>query len=749
MKKILSFTVLTFLFVAPILFSAIAKAEPPLPPQAATHDFKITSLSTRPEYVSGGDVLIRIDVPRIVPLHQVTVALNGADITNAFRVDKVTRSLLGLVQGLKLGDNTLAVNPNGLGKGRPSAQMILTNYPIIGPILSGPHEEPFICQTHQFRLFPNGPFLTASQIVAPCSIPTRFDYVYQSTTGEFKAFNPAGPRPPDLAQATVEGQTVPYIVRIETGTINRAIYQISMLVDPRGPSPDPWTRSPGWNGRLIFKFGGGCNSGWYRQGSTVDSILEDKMLKRGFALASSSLNVYGNNCNDLLSAETMMMVKERFIEAYGLPLNCIGWGCSGGSYQGHQIGDNYPGLLDGIVVGCSFSEVVGEKANYLTDTYLLKNYFDTANARGEVTWSVSEQLAVHGAGVFGQIANMSSSSLRFDPIPGNFNAIVPSALRYNPVTNPFGARGEVWDHMVNTFGRDPVTEFALRPLDNVGVQYGLAALNTGKITKTQFFDLNEKIGGLDIEYNVIPERTVYNAEATRRAYQGGRILNGGGGLASMPIINFTGYVDDVPEGNAHTKYNAYQTRERLIRANGHADNHVMLVVDGYCPEGEQGGCALFSLLNPVLEGTIDQMNQWLSNIKHDLTDDPLAIKVVRNKPVDLVDACWEQNGAYVGNKIVEKQTFYGGRCNELYPTYPTPRMNSGERLGGDIVKCHLKRIDYGDYNVPFTAEEKGRLEKIFSTGVCDWSKPGVDQVPLVLWGSFGPSPENLIFDVTR
>ena len=43
-------------------------------------------------------------------------------------------------------------------------------------------------------------------------------------------------------------------------------------------------------------------------------VLNDLHLSRGYAVASSSLNVFGNNCNGVLSAETMMMVKERFIE---------------------------------------------------------------------------------------------------------------------------------------------------------------------------------------------------------------------------------------------------------------------------------------------------------------------------------------------------------------------------------------------------------------------------------------------------
>jgi len=33
--------------------------------------------------------------------------------------------------------------------------------------------------------------------------------------------------------------------------------------------------------------------------------------------------------------------------------------------------------------------------------------------------------------------------------------------------------------------------------------------------------------------------------------------------------------------------------------------------------------------------------------------------------------------------------------------------------------------------------------------VCDWRKPGVDQVRVVPWASFGPAPDNLVFDVTK
>ena len=51
-----------------------------------------------------------------------------------------------------------------------------------------------------------------------------------------------------------------------------------------------------------------------------------------------------------------MMVKERFIEAYGVPLYIIGFGSSGGSMQQHLIAQNYPDLLDGIQPSLSFPD---------------------------------------------------------------------------------------------------------------------------------------------------------------------------------------------------------------------------------------------------------------------------------------------------------------------------------------------------------------------------------------------------------
>ena len=98
-------------------------------------------------------------------------------------------------------------------------------------------------------------------------------------------------RPADLAQTTtIDGRTVDYIVRLERGTIDRAVYEIAALHDPASP-PSPFTAEPGWNERLVYTFGGGCNVG-YHQGTGTGGVLNDLFLSRGYAVASSSLNVY-------------------------------------------------------------------------------------------------------------------------------------------------------------------------------------------------------------------------------------------------------------------------------------------------------------------------------------------------------------------------------------------------------------------------------------------------------------------------
>jgi Tannase-like family of unknown function (DUF6351) len=695
-------------------------------PALAAQRFEILALSNRADKVSGGDVLVQINYPpppfpEGISRHPLWITLNGKDTTGVFRYPANSNSMIGLVGKLVVGTNTIKVQ--GKGWGVPDETLIVTNYPIEGPVFSGPLQEPFICQTHQFAVYAGGPFLTPAQLTDPCMTATRIDYVYRTTAGAFVALDMTKPLPGNLATTTTnQGHTVPYIVRLETGTINRSIYQIAILDDPSIPGPDLENHDdPGWNGRLAYTFGGGCSAGQFIQGSTTGGVLNDMMLSRGFAVASASLNVNGNNCNHILGAETLMMVKEHFIETFGVPRYTMGWGCSGGAVQQQTIANGYPGLLDGIVPQCSFPD------NYGANTIDARLFLDYFLNKTTVPWTQEEIRLASGFGTYGQITTQGLSwAARMDPLPSRpgypaaqFNAVVPVALRYDPSTNPTGARATTYDANVNQLGED-AHGFARRPLDNVGIQYGLATMNAGQITKAQFLDLNDRIGGLDIDANFTTQRISTDLVATKKVYETG-VVNEGEHMASVPILDFDNIYSDLNvNGDVHMKFHHFSMRERLRNVQGNIGNHVMW--NGvFGTRATIGAAAAF-----------DQMDAWLTNITGDKTNDPLAAKVVRNRPPGLTDGCWI--GDTTPTFVAETQ-FFGGTgtsiCNTQYPAYGFPRYVAGEPLVNDLIKCQLKPIDLRDYQVTFTTQELAKLQAIFPTGVCDWSKPGVEQAGIL------------------
>jgi hypothetical protein len=657
---------------------------------------RITTLSSRPDKVSGGDALVRVEVADNTPLNLIVVRRNGQDVTSAFRADGEHRALIGLVRGLRLGLNMLDASAGG---GAAAVELPVVNHPSTGPIFSGPQEQPFVCQTQSFRL-PNGAMLGAP-LDAACSVKTAVVHVYKPAGGgEFKPL--PSPRPADIAiTTTTTGQKVPYIVRVETGTLNRSIYQFAVLHDPADPAAPP----KAWNRRLLYTFGGGCTGGWYRQGAGLPNLLNDDIVGKGYAEASASLNVFGNNCQDVLAAETMMMVKERFIETHGPPAFTFGRGGSGGSYQQLQIADGYPGLLDGIIPSATFPDVL-ETTQFLVDAQLLHTYF----TRPGVTLTDAQKRAVAGVGTLSNVFGISNGAGRIHPTtfcPPE----LPLELRYHPVQNRSGARCDIFDHTVNIYGRDPLTGFARRAIDNVGVQYGLTALNTGAITTAQFLDLNEKIGGYDNDGNVTAYRAVADPLALRAAYQTGRVTHGGLGLARIPVIDVRGYTDLTEKGDVHQKYHSFSLRERLRAANGTAANSVILL-----GPADQRGLHVNAL-------AVTKMDEWLTNLAKDTSSAPVLEKITRAKPADLTDACYDANRVRIG----EPQNFSGGECNKLYPTFPPPRMIAGGPITNNVLKCQLKPIDPADYAVRFSEAERQRLRAIFPGGVCDWKKPGVEQ----------------------
>jgi hypothetical protein len=713
------------------------------------------SMSVRsgaPHLVSGGNVLVDIRfqprdfrVPELTLNNQVYTpdTANVAILTdvdaNADSSPDV-RIMRALVQGLQSGENTLAASLHG-----SETQITLVNYPINGPVISGPQQTPYVClgalapdsrgNNRRFAIG-NGEFIDTANQAEDCSLPTRIDYVYRSANSEnFLPLPDPSQLPSDvMLTQTSEGIEVPFIVRLETGTINRAIYQVAILHSPQNGAPSAARPSDSWNGRLVYSYGGGCEAGYF-QGNTTGGVLRESMLAQGYAVASSTLNVNAQGgCNDVLSAETTMMVKEHFTEHYGVPVHTIGTGGSGGAMQQLLIAGAYPGILDGLLISMTFPDAV----TYFTDSQECSGPWrryanDPANALDEETrtliggwpnWYLCDQ----------------SLGLRPDRIsPFGCSGEIPAMMHYHPETNPGGARCSIYDGMRNIFGEklysaiNATRPFAPSPHDNVGVQYGLMALNQGLIDKSLFLDINEKFGGWDIDYQPTAARTEADADAIRIAYDTGRITNGTAGLSRVPIIDDRPYLDH--EGNFHASIYSFVTRARLERDNGHADNYVI-----------RRHASSLSLADENLT----LMNRWLDAIKADSSNRPLLERIAAARPADLADDCFDENGARIVEpavfdltRVLNKTQGDQSRCNALYPPHAGLRLVAGAPLTNDIMKCSLKPIDYDDYRVEFTSQEKQRLETIFPQGVCDWEQPGQHQNSNQTWLSFGPSPVNL------
>jgi hypothetical protein len=529
------------------------------------------------------------------------------------------------------------------------------------------------------------------------------EYFYKSTAGAFKPLpdytgTEASP-PADLAKTTTsEGRTVPYIVRVESGTINRAIYHIATL-------------EGAWNHRLFYSFGGGCGTNYNQGRSPATGVLFDPALSRGFAHIVSTQNVMQQHCNDHLSGEAVMMIKEHFIKRYGVPVWTVGYGGSGGSIQQLLIAQNFPGLLDGLLPSLTYPDSISTRPD-VTDCRLLKRVFQHDTA----TWTQEKQTAVEGY-TKGTCDAWDRSFVEVIVAASARGCGIAPELVYDPLKNPKGARCTVWEMNAATFGRDPATGFARQSLDNVGVQYGLTALNSGAITKQEFLDLNRKIGGFDRDGVPHAERTVADPEAVRLSYVAGRIDAGMGGLGAMPILHFRTYND--PLGDIHDRVRDFVVRERLKRANGRFDNQVLWVFPNPASSGGNR-----ELAAKVSGQAIDTMSQWLDALSKDTSNKPAIAKVVAAKPAAALDGCWSGDGT----RYDEPATLDGpGKCNELFPAHRTPRLVAGAPLTDDVMKCQLKPVDAKDYAVKFTDAELGQLRQVFSGGVCDYSKPGVNQ----------------------
>lgn len=546
--------------------------------------------------------------------------------------------------------------------------------------------------------------------------------------------------------------TMPYIVRVERGTLNRGIYDIAVLFDPTKDSPKtgwkPTAPQGGWNGKVVYSFG--ANSGQPRQQFRSEQTWTDhEALSRGFLVAINSMTDSLFNSNRVTMSETLMMMKEKIIDTYGEVRYVMGNGCSGGSINQLTTASIFPGLLDGIQPSCTFpdSETTGIE---VTDCLQLIHAYSSQAWKDLMTQQGLDQAAidVKKAAINGHVDPLGCrawvNSFANVGRPGNYapfvvdrttglllppgtvtinNCALPASMIYDPTTNPDGVRCTGADHAVAIFGKVPGKNRARTTTDNVGVQYGLKALISGAITPEEFVVVNEAAGGVDFDVNFTTERTAADPEALAIAYRSG-LVSDAHHLAKTAIIDLRGYDDSA----IHHEWRSFALRARLDEANSNHDNYVMWRYStGLLPPA---GSDL--LLQSFLT-----MDQWLGAMKADSATATLEGKIVKNRPAAAFDFC------LVGSDVTTKVTD-SAQCETDDPKlkpHSSPRQVAGGPLTEHILKCQLKKLDPADYlPVVLTQAQLDRLQLVFPDGVCDFSKPGVGQQPAVSPLDFSAGP---------
>ena len=694
--------------VAGTVFAAPASAALDAAP-AGAEAVEIRVLSNRADLVSGGDALVEIVLGAGTNPENLIVTAAGRDLSDAFAA-RADGRIIGLVDGLAEGVNVLEARVPAGG-----ARISITNHPLGGPVFSGPQVQPWICTTEAQGL--------GAPVDEKCSAPPVVEYSYLPQGGTaLQAYDPGSP-PSNVSMTTTDsGKTVPFIVRVEKGSMNRGIYGFAALYDPTKPE-QPWAQD-NWDHKIATSFGGDCGAQHQQPGSGLSPNVSQ--LGRGFAQLSQGLFTLGTNCNEVVAAEALMMLRERVTEVFGEIDYAITTGCSGGSMMQLTISNAYPGMLDGINPSCTYPD---QWTTWIetTDCGLLQQYFNFTSPH---LWGAERQRAA----VSGHMSNSTCAAwdatyvgVVIDPTgvqctPAN------QTWAYDPDTNPAGTRCSLADYQVNIFGRRPESVwtdnekkighgFANRILDNVGVQYGLRALQSREIVPAQFVDLNEKVGGWDIDGNWQEERHAADPEAVATAYRAGRITQGHN-LDQVAIIDSAQGIANGPfldNAEFHTSFRSYMLDDRLAEYTGSTANHA--IARGGRPDA------------------FDVLDEWISAVHTDTSDDPRPAKIARHRPALANDDC------QIGSVRVSDPA----ACRSAYPYFGDPRIAAGGPSTDDVVKCQLKPLDredpdYTAYGVTFTDGDWERLTATFPDGVCDYTKPSIGEQPVVGWLTYATAP---------
>ncbi len=730
------------------------------PAEPITGSFEATVVSSPADAVSGGIARVGIQVPDGLPVSDVAITVNGNDVSDQFSTGDAEFTLIGRVTDLLDGDNALEVSSTGAELAPLS--LTLVNYSDKGPIFSGPQQQPFFCSIDEdLEILELGPYTDDN-----CSVERRVTFKYRTTSGTWTDWTPGQVRPDDMATTTtLDGTTTDFIVRWERGTINRFLYSLAVLVSGDDVNDEP--NLDVWNKRLIYYFEGGVGIGHYQGFPFIDTALYADGLGLGYAVAYSTGTTTETHYNLQLGGETAIMVKDRFVSAYGKPDYTVGLGLSGGSVQQHIYSQNHPGLIDAGIPQLSYPDMITQVI-HVADCELLERWIDV-----EISFDPNSKWAnwenrswLIGLNAIPGFPNDVLRSGWTEWLPPGASECTASWRRLSPlVLNPKftttpGLTPEEfdeveWTHyadLINIYGR-AADGYARSNWDNVGVQYGLQALLDGNISPIEFLDINASVGSwkeegemvlegcplnpelcLSVDYNqpLYPNqidpwswrnanvgslanpapRRAADPGAIERAFESGMVNRG---EIEIPLIDLRPYLEG--QLDMHNSRQSFVTRQRLLDADGDASNQVIWFQQP--PEGDYP--QNIAQLTVRALGVIDD---WMANIKANP-----EVSVGENKPAEAVDACFNEDasviaeGPDVWDGILDDKP--AGACTQVFPIYGTSRTVAGAPFRGDVFKCDLQPVAdaiaagvYGDW-VP-NAQGQALLETIFPEGVCDY-----------------------------
>jgi hypothetical protein len=769
----------------------------------AEGQLELSVLSTRPATVTGGDALI--GVRGVADDDRIEITANGEDVTDRFAAEPDDLNpdrtmLVGLVDGFVDGENTIALRSIRPGFGARTATLPVLNHPITGPVFSGPHQTPFACRVADIRDTAWDSDVPPTQLDDDCSIEPYVQWWYLSTgvTGRqpispspsapsevpgdawdwVELTDPYGDYPADVATTvTTEGVTVPAIARVETRTINRGITRVAILDDPAARGPDaPFAAPEAWNGKVLYNWGASCGIGRQQGINTPNEVLSGGVdaggsaldvgpevfrpaVLQGYLVPHSTLTTFNTHCNQVLSAETMMMVTEHLTEAYGRHDWVMGNGASGGAIQQYTTMNGYPGLQDGGLPLISFPDVV-TTAMSPADCRLLRQLFALTDGPLPVQeqiedgagrelpiyqprWTLAKRNAITGHDFQGICEDWDDSFADL-LVADKGCSRIPVALRYSRETGT-GERCTLQGNLVHFLGVDPDTGYARRPVDNVGVQYGYRALLDGVISVEDFLYLNRHIGSYDDEgygpwdagrddtdpaEGAVQPRMAMDDDLVHDLYRYG-FVTGRGAIDQAPIIDVNLYVDPVPILGFHDQVRGYMMAERIedtfgVRETQSIWSGVLLTNDAW----------------PTMHRWLDDLVAARQATGGVSDDGSWADEVAGARPVEGGDACVVTTAGYSPQPLAVPGIAGSPDmpCEQVFGVGGSPRIAAGGPTTEDVVKCRTTAPRRAMYpGVAFSAAQWAELTEIFADGVCDWTVPGVGEVARsqtwLHWGS--------------